>query len=191
MSNERPDAAGWYPTLQTEADRRLWDALRHLAQCSGFTVAIRRMRWPVQAITDYETKQVVVADDLGRVGALTRLAHEVAHVRIHATVLRPGRPQDRVLRELEAELVACAVLLTNRIEPASSSADFIANRAIDLTPHSPEELVTEIFDRLVPATMKICASVQDYLEAHPRENQPNRSADTVDYAAAEPDGPGH
>ncbi|GAA0597508.1 ImmA/IrrE family metallo-endopeptidase [Kribbella sandramycini] len=187
MSNEPTTR---YPTLETASDRRLWDALTHLAGRTGFTVAVRRLRPPLQAITAYETKQVVIADNLDRIGALTQLAHELAHVRLHATILRPDQPQDRALRELEAELVACTVLLNNRVEPASSSADLIANRAFELAPDTPAELATQICERLLLPATKICDAVRDYIDEHPLQRRPNPSAATPDPSAVQPDGPG-
>ena len=87
--------------LVGEAPCGAWDALARLVEARGFTIT-RASLFPANGTTSMTTRTVTVADRLDDAAAVKTLAHELAHVLLHADANR-GRC------EVEAESVAFLV----------------------------------------------------------------------------------
>jgi hypothetical protein len=106
---EVPDPAATAPRLlDGEPPDRVWDALVAEAAASGYrlvTGAPAAVIAPANGLTDHATRTVSVRSDLPASQQLKTLAHELAHVRLHAPDRRPDN-LTRAVAEVEAESVA-------------------------------------------------------------------------------------
>ncbi|MFK4087515.1 ImmA/IrrE family metallo-endopeptidase [Kribbella sp. NPDC020789] len=148
--------------------REVWIALRHQAQLKGFRVSVRPMEASEVAYCSYEPKEIAISDRLDPVEAVSRLAHEVAHLQLHADLGGPDDLQHHGVREIEAELVAYDVLLSNGITPDDSMIRYMAAWAVTVTPTKPLELIKALGESLVVERRRLSNSVQNYVRAHLR-----------------------
>jgi len=162
--------------------REIWIALRQQAQLRGFTVSVRSMGVSEVAYCSFEPKEIAISDRLDPIEAVARLAHEVAHLHLHADIGGPDDLLHQGIREIEAELVAYDVLQRNGIRPADSMIRFMTGWARAVTSQRPVELVKALADSLVVERRLLSTSVQNYVRAHLR---PSASVDDLG-----PDGPG-
>ena len=83
-----------------------WDALRRLVETRGFSVT-RAPLFPANGTTSMATREVTVADRLEDAAAVKTLAHELAHVILHADTCDYHANRQRC--EVEAGSVAFVV----------------------------------------------------------------------------------
>ena len=116
------------PTLLTgEGPRGAWDVLAQLVEAHGFTIE-RAPLFPANGTTSMTTHQVTVVDRLDDAAAVKTLAHELAHVILHAdpTCDYHGN-RDRC--EVEAESVAYLVCRELGLETDAYSFPYVATWA--------------------------------------------------------------
>ncbi|GAB3934100.1 hypothetical protein GCM10029976_042570 [Kribbella albertanoniae] len=151
------------------ADAGLWTALVREAEVRGFRVAIKPTGGSLDAFTDYQANEVVLAAHLRGVAAMTRLAHEVGHVHLHAAGSLRGPfsvfEDSHGLREVEAEIFAYVVLVHHGISN-DESLGFIAQWAWYLRPDAPEKYADEASARVTDAAKQVVASTRAYMRQH-------------------------
>jgi len=96
--------------------------LEQLIVENGSTVSYQPMRDGVYGSTF--GKKIVVSESLDDVERLMTLAHEYAHVLMHSTK-DARRKSSKLIRETEAEAVACIVGFALGIDSVQASADYI------------------------------------------------------------------
>jgi hypothetical protein len=170
----------------------LWEALAREAAADGFTVDVRPTGDTSEGFTDYEAKLIVVADHLDDFTAVSRLAHEVGHMRLHSApdVIGAGDVMCRGVREVEAESVAYIVLAHQGLSIEASSFDYVAGWAALVDPDDPGSVIKATGARVVNAARQLVSSTDKYLKANrtPPPSVPARSIDSL-FLAPDVDGP--
>ncbi|GAB2679267.1 hypothetical protein [Kribbella swartbergensis] len=144
----------------------LWGALLREASADGFTVDVRPTGDASEGFTDYDARQIVVADHLDDFTAVARLAHEVGHMRLHSAedVTGSGSVVCRGVREVEAESVAYIVLTHHGLSIEASSFDYVASWAALVDPHEPESVIKATGARVVNAARQLIDSTSKYMK---------------------------
>lgn len=171
----------------------LWDALAHEVSASDFTVSVRPTGDASDGYTDYEGREIVIANHLDDVTAVARLAHEVGHMRLHSApdVAGAGSVMCRGVREVEAESVAYIVLAHHGLSTEASSFDYVAGWAALVDPKEPERVIKATGARVVNASRQLIDSTSQYLKANrpTLPPVPARAPDSL-FLPPELDGPG-
>ena len=94
--------------LEGAAPEGLWDSLADLVAAQGYQLT-RGDCGGANGVTDFAAKTVRVREDVEDGQAVKTLAHELAHIRLHATGFEPGQARCRGAVEVEAESVAYLV----------------------------------------------------------------------------------
>jgi hypothetical protein len=143
----------------------LWEALAQEVSNAGFAL-IREKTWElsVEGYTDHESRKVVIATHLDDVTAVARLAHEVAHMRMHSAreVTAAGSIMCRGTREVEAESVAYVVLAHHGLEIDGSSFAYIAGWAATVDRKAPEKVLQATGRRVVETAKQLIDSTDIY-----------------------------
>ena len=115
------------PTLLTgEGDPVLYAALAGQVSAAGFTLRREPCARPnALGETSFATRTVRVRPDVDPAQAVKTLAHELAHMRLHAPEAA-GPPLDEDVAEVEAESVAHLVLNARRIDTSCYSVPYVA-----------------------------------------------------------------
>jgi hypothetical protein len=175
----------------------LWDALAREAEADGFELSRGSTEDPsVEGYTDHLNKQIVIGDHLDEVTAVARLAHEVAHMRMHSPeeVAAAGSIMCRGAREVEAESVAYVLLTHRGMTMEAASFPYIAGWAASVDPKAPEKVLQQTGQRIVDAAQNLIESTESD-EAQVRSvRRPRRDsiglAVETEGATVEPVGPG-
>jgi hypothetical protein len=146
----------------------LWQALAQEVTTDGFTVDVRPTGDASEGYTNYDDKQIVIADHLDDFTAVARLAHEVGHMRLHSApeVYGAGSIMCRGVREVEAESVAYIVLAHHGVSLAASSFDYVAGWAAAVDPQEPGSVIKATGARVVNAARQLIDSTSKYLHAN-------------------------
>lgn len=144
--------------IQEPAPAGLWDELADQVTRADFTLH-REPLGPDEpdGYTHFRDRRVVVAMRLGPAEAVLTLAHEVAHMLMHA-------PSDfgdqstsncRGVREVEAESVAYLVTAHHGLSTDTASFPYVATWAHTTDRDAPENVVQETGQRVVATTRLI------------------------------------
>lgn len=165
--------------------RTLWDGLAKVAAADGFAVDVRPLSGGAEGFTDYDSRGIVVADHLDDFRAVARLAHEVAHARMHS-LEQGGGALCEGLREVEAESVAYVVLARYGIALEAESFSYIAGWAKVVDPDGPAQVIKSTGVRVLDTARQLIGSTDEYLKVRGAllGRAPERS---VDSAVAQPD----
>ncbi|MGW6278428.1 ImmA/IrrE family metallo-endopeptidase [Kribbella sp. NPDC055071] len=176
-----------FPRRTTGPDvaRGLWDALADEVSRDKYTLEVRATGDASEGFTDYDDRRIVVADHLDDAVAVRRLAHEVAHTRLHAT--EAGTPT-RAIREVEAESVAYILLAHHGIGAGESSFDYVARWAGSVDAAQLADVVTATGARVVNAARQLLDATTTHIEVN-RAPLPPVAARPLDSVFLAPDGP--
>jgi hypothetical protein len=170
----------------------LWDALAREAAADGFAIDVRPTGDASQGFTDYDARQIVVADHLDDRTAVARLAHEIGHMRMHSAsdISQAGNVMCRGIREVEAESVAYILLAHHGFSIESASFDYIGGWAELVDPGEPANVIKATGARVVNTARQLIGSTDRYLKAN-RPPLPAVPARPLDSAFLPPaaDGP--
>ncbi|TCN30661.1 hypothetical protein EV644_13143 [Kribbella orskensis] len=175
----------------------LWDALAREVEADGFELSVGPTGDPtVEGYTDHLNRQIVIGDHLDGVTAVARLAHEVAHMRMHSPeeVAAAGSIMCRGAREVEAESVAYVLLTRHGMTMEGASFPYIAGWAASVDPKAPDKVLQQTGQRVVEAAQDLIESTEsDGTPVRPIRRvrrDPLGLAVEADGASAEPVGPG-
>ena len=116
------------PTLLAgEGPEGAWDALAAMVESHGFTIT-RTALFPANGTTSFASKVVTVADRLDGAAAVKTLAHELAHVMLHADPLLDYHG-NRGRCEVEAESTAYLVCRELGLETDAYTFPYVATWA--------------------------------------------------------------
>lgn len=118
----------------------VWDALAQIVRARGFTI-VRTPLFPANGTTSFASRVVTVADRLGGAAATKTLAHELAHVLLHAEV---DYHAERGRYEIEAESAAYLVCGELGLETDSYSFPYVGSWAA-----GDAKVVTATADRVL------------------------------------------
>jgi hypothetical protein len=174
----------------------LWDALAREVETAGFSLSRGSTGdAAVEGFTDHENKQIVIGSHLVEVTAVARLAHEVAHMRMHSReqVAASGSIMCRGAREVEAESVAYILLSHHGMTMEASSFPYIAGWAGSVDPEAPEKVLQRTGQRVVEMAQQLI-DVADLHEANSKSEQQVKREPAVRHAEldgvdAQPVGP--
>ncbi|WP_329484260.1 ImmA/IrrE family metallo-endopeptidase [Kribbella sp. NBC_01484] len=115
----------------------------------------------VDGFTDYHNRTVVIRSGLDDVTAVSRLAHEVAHLRMHSArqVASAGSIMCRGMREIEAESVAYILMAHHGLSTGGSSFRYVASWAASIDRHHPENVIEGVGNRIVSVARKLIQTV--------------------------------
>ena len=151
--------------LDGQAPPGLWDGLVGEVSQRGY----RLLRGPIEqlaganGLTKPGEREVWVRDDIDDAQAVKTLAHELAHVILHADPTAPVDVRDcRGIREVEAESVAHLVVSAHGIDTGSYSFPYVASWAYPLAAveHQPlTEIVTRTGTRVIQTAHQILNAI--------------------------------
>ncbi|WP_328522911.1 hypothetical protein [Kribbella sp. NBC_00359] len=144
----------------------LWRALAYEVQTAGYTLVQGKTgRRSLEGLTDYQARTVVIRRDLDDVTAVARLAHEVAHLRMHdpKEIASAGSVMCRGIREIEAESVAYIMLAHHGFSTGGSSFKYIASWAAAVNKREPEKVIERTGARVVSVARRLIESVDRHL----------------------------
>jgi antirestriction protein ArdC len=137
------------PRLLTgEGPAGAWAGLSGLVAARGFAVE-RAELYPANGLTSFTTKVVTVADRLDEAAAIKTLAHELAHVMLHAPD-QVDYHTNRDVWEVQAESVAYLVASELGLASDSYSFPYVASWA-----KGDIKLVTATADRVLACANEI------------------------------------
>ncbi|MGY4769766.1 ImmA/IrrE family metallo-endopeptidase (plasmid) [Kribbella sp. CWNU-51] len=175
-----------------DVSNHLWSALAQEVSAEGFTIDVRPIGDASEGFTDYDAKQIVIADHLDDFTAVARLAHEVGHMRMHSggDVSGAGSVMCRGAREVEAESIAYIVLAHNGLSVEATSFDYVAGWATLVDPDDPGSVIKATGARVVNAARQLIDSTDKYLQASrtPLPTVPARPLDSL-FLPPDVDGP--
>lgn len=151
-----PAIGGGAPTAD------LWRALSHRVRSAGYTLVEGSTgHVSVDGFTDYHNRTVVIRSGLDDVTAVSRLAHEVAHLRMHSArqVASAGSIMCRGMREIEAESVAYILMAHHGLSTGGSSFRYVASWAASIDRHHPENVIEGVGNRIVSVARKLIQTV--------------------------------
>jgi hypothetical protein len=170
----------------------LWDALADEVTTAGFT--LRRCTDPSsEGYTNYTDREIVIADHLDDQTAVARLAHEVAHMRLHSATEDLESSLCRGVREVEAESVAYILLAHHGLRTDGSSFPYVANWAATVDKDEPGKVVEATGSRVVSFARELIESTDRHVmadETAERFARPELSHDLVLAPPPQPDVPG-
>jgi hypothetical protein len=180
------------PSPDTKVARTLWDGLAKEAAADGFVVDVRPTGDGSEGFTNHRTKTIVVADHLDDFRALTRLAHEVGHARMHSPegLADVGGVMCRGVCEVEAESVAYVVLAHHGLSSKAESFDCITDWAQAVDPDEPANVIKATGARVVNTARQLIEATDKYLAIHRASvnRAPGRMPDSA-LSVPGPDGP--
>jgi N-terminal domain of anti-restriction factor ArdC len=113
--------------LDGAAPLRLWADLLDQVEAAGYTVTSSDLA-PANGRTDFTDRSVTLHHDLPGAQLVKTLAHELAHVRLHAPNVRPTG-LDRPRAEVEAESVAYVVTTAHGLAAGDYSVPYVTGWA--------------------------------------------------------------
>ena len=158
------------------APQRLCSALAQVASDAGFTLS----REPLpphagESAINYARRRITVDQDLDEVSAVARIAHELAHIRLHKPAHSAGAAPCVGLGKVEAESVAY-VLLSRFGVPADGASSGAVHAAQMIRNHHPEQVVQTLGGRVVAAAERLMNATEQYLLQPPTGHIPARRA---------------
>jgi hypothetical protein len=145
----------------------LWQTLREDSRENGFSVDIR-FTGTRDSYTDHAARRIVLSGQLDSITVVSRLAHELAHVRMHSAARGRRVGSCHGVAEIEADSFAHIVLAHYGLATATSSFDKVLNRATALEPRSPESAIKAIGTRAVIAARRFLEDTDHDVSPMPR-----------------------
>ncbi|MGR4862114.1 hypothetical protein ACIPOG_00025 [Kriegella sp. LARHCF250] len=168
----------------------LWRALAHKVRSVGYTVVEgRTLHAGLEGFTDHQARTVVIRRGLDEVMAVARLAHEVAHLRMHSPkeVASAGSVMCRGLREIEAESVAYMLLAHHGLTTGGSSFRYVRSWAASVNKREPELVIEQAGSRSVTIARRMTESL-DRQVRRARVGRDGLPAQVLDHPAFRHDG---
>lgn len=166
----------------------LWDSLAREVKDAGFDLSVGATGDPsVEGFTDHGNKRIVIGKQLDDVTAVARLAHEVAHMRMHSPeqVAAAGSIMCRGAREVEAESVAYVLLSHHGVTMEAASFPYIAGWAASVDREAPEKVLQQTGQRVLETAHQLIESTE-LDESQPTSDQRQKRSPVA--SAAEPSG---
>jgi hypothetical protein len=166
----------------------LWRALSHQVHSAGYTLVEGNTGLAsIEGFTDHHDRTVVIRKGLDDVTAVARLAHEVAHLRMHdpRRVTSAGSIMCRGMREIEAESVAYILMAHHGLSTGGSSFRYVASWAAGVNKHEPEKVIERTGNRVVSAARRLIQTVDRdirRMEAD-RDRRPARRVELSSFGA--------
>ena len=173
----------------------LWRALEHEVHSAGYTLVEGNTgNHSVDGFTNYRTRTVVIRNGLDDVSAVARLAHEVAHLRMHQhqEIASSGSVMCRGIREIEAESVAYILLSHHGLSTGGSSFRYVASWAAAVNKREPEKVIERTGNRVVAVARRLVQSVDRNVRRTgvSRAHRPTLGSPIVERSALRHDGLG-
>jgi len=145
--------------LTGQAPPGLWDDLQVFIEAQGYTVSRGDCGGGTNGVTQFDTRQVRVRDDLDDAAACKTLAHEAGHVLLHGD---RTAATDRGLKEVEAESVAYLVTAAHGLDSAQYTFNYVAGWALQaVTPvHGLDDVLRSTGQRVLTAAATILKATQ-------------------------------
>ncbi|TFC34910.1 ArdC-like ssDNA-binding domain-containing protein [Cryobacterium sp. TMT2-14] len=147
--------------LRGEAPRGFWDGLALVVQDEGFTlltVPNAASLGGANGRTDFGVRTVSVRADMDAAARVKTLAHELAHIHMHApddeTLLHRG------IREVEAESVALMIGAAHGMDTSDYTIPYVSSWASSVADKTATEVVQETGERVRRATVVILNQLQ-------------------------------
>lgn len=153
----------------------LWRALTHKVRSVGYTVVEgETLHSGVEGFTDHVALTVVIRRGLDETAAVARLAHEVAHLRMHAPkeVASTGNVMCSGFREIEAESVAYMLMAHHGLSTGGETFRYVGNWAAKLDKREPESVIERAGARSVTVARRFTESVDRQLRRLDRNPTP-------------------
>ncbi|WP_432887812.1 hypothetical protein ACQPYH_06110 [Kribbella sp. CA-245084] len=144
----------------------LWRALAHEVSSSGYKLVETNLGdATLEGFTNFQKRTVVIRRGLDEVTAVSRLAHEVAHLRMHAPneLAAPASVMCRGMREIDAESVAYLLMAHHGWSTGGSSFRYIAGWAAQVNKREPEKVIERTGARVVSVARRLIGSVDRHL----------------------------
>lgn len=121
------------PALQGEVDNydKVFKALEKL---SPYPVVFDALSHGVKGECDFDKNQITLSNDLSQVQTIKTLIHELAHARLHASIMHENRKEQMMKykeKEIEAESIAFVVSNHLGIDTSDYSFGYIAGWSSD------------------------------------------------------------
>jgi len=163
----------------------LWADLLDQVGAAGYTVGYADLT-PANGRTDFTAATVTLRTALSGALQVKTLAHELAHIQLHAPDVRPAGC-DRPRAEVEAESVAYIVTAANGVATDSYTVPYVTGWAggdrelIASTAHRVLSCARTILTRPEPVTA--AAPAPDRVHDHDRAAEPSRPLPGLDVPA--------
>ncbi|MFI7067073.1 hypothetical protein ACIBL3_39170 [Kribbella sp. NPDC050124] len=168
----------------------LWRALAHEVHSAGYTLIEGNTgHRSLDGFTNYQTRTVVIRNGLDDVTAVSRLAHEVAHLRMHdpKEITSAGSIMCRGIREIEAESVAYLLLAHHGLSTGGSPFQYIASWAAAVNKREPEKVIERTGARVVSVSRRLITSVDRRLRRAGLSRRPALDAAALEQVTARHD----
>lgn len=150
------------PTLlQGQAPEGLWDGLADQITAHGFELRLVSTAASIggaNGLTDYTTREVSVRMDMDDAAQVKTLAHELAHVMLHApdrNDLTADAAMHRGIAEVQAESVALMVGAAHGLATDDYTIPYVASWASSVPGKTPVEVVQSTAERVRGAAVTI------------------------------------
>ncbi|RXZ70296.1 ArdC family protein [Agromyces albus] len=135
--------------LHGEAPPGLWDGLAAIVRDEGFrlsTVTDATELRGANGVTDFGSRAVMVRADVDAAARVKTLAHELAHIRMHA----PGTDaaSHRGIGEVEAESVALMIGAAHGMDTSDYTIPYVSSWANAVEAKTPTEVIQETGERV-------------------------------------------
>jgi hypothetical protein len=140
----------------------MWRSLSHQVHSAGYALVEGNTgHASIDGFTNYNDRTVVIRKDLDDVTAVARLAHEVAHLRMHDArrVTSAGSVMCRGMREIEAESVAYILMARHGLSTGGASFRYVASWAVGVDKNHPEKVIDRTGTRVVSVARKLIQTV--------------------------------
>ncbi|MBP2356216.1 hypothetical protein JOF29_007326 [Kribbella aluminosa] len=144
----------------------LWRALEHEVRSAGYTLVETNVGdASLEGFTNFQKRTVVIRSDLDEVTAVARLAHEVAHLRMHDAkeIAAPETVVCRGMKEIEAESVSYLLMAHHGWSTGGSSFRYIASWAAQVNKREPEKVIERTGARVVLVARRLIGTVDRQL----------------------------
>jgi hypothetical protein len=155
----------------------MWRALSHRARSAGYKLVEGIPgRASIDGFTDHDIRTIVIRKGLDDVTAIARLAHEVAHLRMHdpRQVTSAGSVMCRGMREIEAESVAYSLLAHHGLSTGGSTFRYVASWAAGVDRHQPEKVIERSGNHVVSVARKLIQAVDRDIRRMEADRDPRR-----------------
>lgn len=146
------------PTLlKGDAPDGLWDGLALQVRDAGFEVfrvPHEGMIHGANGITDFETRQVAVRENMDSAAQVKTLAHELGHVLMHGPDQEDAR-QHRGIGEVEAESVALMVGAAHGMDTSDYTIPYVSTWAARVDGKEPVDVVKATGERVRTTALTI------------------------------------
>lgn len=154
---ERPS-----PTLLNgEAPRGLWDGLAAVVQNAGFTLSAVPDAASLDGAngrTDFRGRTVSVRADMDAAARVKTLAHELAHIHMHAP--DTDTVPHRAIGEVEAESVALMIGAVHGMDTSDYTVPYVSSWASSVADKTATEVAQETGERVRRAAVVILDQLQ-------------------------------